>query len=393
MPQRSVWIVSAVRTPIGSFGGSLKNHSAVDLATHSSQIAIERSSVSAQDVDVTIFGQARQAGSGPNPARQTAIRSGIPESSPAYTVNQACASGLLAVRHGMDEILHHGATTALVGGVESMSTLPYYLTGARWGYRLGSGEVVDANYKDGFFCPITNQLMGLTAETLAQDYQISREEQEAFAINTQSRAFQAREEGFFEKEIAPVPLPKNGIFSSDETIRERMNPESLSRLPTVFLPQEKGGTVTPATSSGITDGAAALILVGGTTPPAGALGRLVDWSIAGVDPARMGLGPVPACRKLEKKTGWKTVDYDHVELNEAFASQVIACQRELEIPPERINPRGGAIALGHPIGCTGARIVVTLVHALNQNGGGRGLATLCVSGGMGVSLAVETPFH
>jgi len=387
----SVWVLSAARTPIGAFGKSLKKHSAVDLATHAAKAAVRRSGLPAKAIDVSVLGQARQAGSGPNPARQTAIGAGVPPTSPAYTVNQACASGLLAIRHGMDEILHHGAKAALVGGVESMSTLPYYLTGARWGYRLGSGEVVDANHRDGFFCPISDQLMGRTAETLAKEYGITRKDQEDYAIRTQALASKARKAGLFEEEIASLPLESGESLEQDEAIRDSMDPASLARLPTLFLPEGKGGTVTAATASGITDGAAALVLVGGKSAPKGALGRLVGWAVAGVDPARMGIGPVPACRLLEKKTGWKTSDYDHVELNEAFASQVLACDRELKIPPERLNPRGGAIALGHPIGCTGVRIVVTLLHALKQRGGGRGLATLCVSGGMGVALALETP--
>lgn len=350
--------------------------------------ALARGGRDPEEVGVAVFGQARQAGSGPNPARQIAMGAGAPHEAPAYTVNQACGSGLLAIRQGMEEVTRHGRGLALVGGVESMSGLPYYLEGARWGYRLGHGEVVDANYRDGFFCPLTDQLMGRTAETLAQRHSISRAEQEAMATESHRRAAAARAAGDFAAEIAPVTTRK-GEVATDEAVRDEVDPAKLARLPTVFLPEDEGGTVTPGTSSAITDGGAALLIAGGDDPPDGALGRLVAYEVAGVPPEVMGIGPVPACRALEAACGWRVAEADHVELNEAFAAQVIACNRELGIPADRLNPMGGAISLGHPIGCTGARIVVTLVHALRAKGGGRGVATLCISGGMGMALAVE----
>lgn len=385
----AVWILAAARTPIGRFGGSLRGVSAVALAKVAAGAAVERSGLEAGEIGVSVFGQARQAGSGPNPARQIGVGVGMAQESVAYTVNQACGSGLLAIRQGMEEVARHGVGAALVGGTESMSGLPYYLEGARWGYRLGHGEVVDANYRDGFFCPLTDQLMGATAETLAQRHGIGRAEQEAYAVESHRRAAAARAGGGFAPELAAVPLPKGKELAADEAIRDELDPAKMAKLPTVFLPADKGGTVTAGTASAITDGASALVLAGGDEPPRGALARLVAWEVAGVDPAIMGIGPVPACRRLEEATGVATTEYDHVELNEAFAAQVLACNEELGVAAGRLNPLGGAIALGHPIGCTGARIVVTLVHALRARGGGRGLATLCISGGMGMALAVD----
>ncbi|MCH7493553.1 thiolase family protein [bacterium] len=385
----AVWILAAARTPIGRFGGSLRDQSAVALAKTAATAALTRSGLDPAGLGLSVFGQARQAGSGPNPARQIGLGVGLGHDSVAHTVNAACGSGLLAIRQGMEEIGRHRVEAALVGGTESMSGLPYYLDGARWGYRLGDATVVDANYRDGFFCPITDQLMGATAETLAARHRIGREEQEAYAIASQQRAAAARTSGAFAEELVAVDLPKGKRLEADEAIRESVTPEGMARLPTVFLPAEEGGTVTAGTSSAITDGAAALVLAGGDEPPPGALARLVAFEVAGVDPAVMGIGPVPACKRLEATTGVATTDYDHVELNEAFAAQVLACDRELSLDPARRNPLGGAIALGHPIGCTGARIVVTLVHALRARGGGRGLATLCISGGMGMALAVD----
>ena len=395
---RNVFILSAVRTPIGKYGGSLSAFSAPDLGTLAAQAALERAGVQPDQVNEVIFGHARQAGNGPNPARQIAVRAGVPVEVPAYTVNQACASGLKAIALGYDQILLERAEVVLAGGTEAMSRVPYFADGARWGTRIGHQQLVDGMYRDGFLCPLASMVMGETAELLAERYQISREEQDAFALSSQQRAARALASGRFQDEIAPVTVKdKKGTraFSTDEHPRTETSLQSLSRLPAVFSPaNSKAGTITAGNSSGITDGAAALVLASedwvkkhaaGRAP----LARIVDYAVAGVDPKTMGLGPVPAIQKLLTKTGRRLEDYDLIELNEAFAAQVLACDRELHFDRERLNVNGGAIALGHPIGCTGARITVTLLHEMKKRGVRRGLATLCVSGGLGVAFEVE----
>jgi acetyl-CoA C-acetyltransferase len=389
---KAVFILSAVRTAIGKYGGSLRDFSAADMGVVAAKAALERAGVAAEEVDEAIFGHGRQAGSGPNPARQIAVRAGVPVSVPAYTVNQACASGMKAIVLGYQEIVLGNAEVILAGGTESMSRLPYYLESARWGARLGHQELVDSMYRDGFFCPLSQLIMGETAEVLAEQYKISREEQDAFALASQQRAEQAIEAGRFGDEIVPVVVKeKKGepTFSMDEHPRLHSTAESLAKLSPVF---SRTGTITAGNSSGITDAAAALVLVSedrlkrlGASP----LARIVDYASAGVDPRLMGIGPVPAVQKLLKKTGTRLENFDVVELNEAFAAQVLACDRELHFDRERLNVNGGAIALGHPIGCTGARITVTLLHEMKKRGARRGLATLCVSGGMGMALELE----
>ncbi len=389
---QGVFILSAVRTAIGKYGGSLREFTAPDLGVMAAQAAMVRAGVAPDSVDELIFGHARQAASGPNPARQVAVRSGIPVSVPAYTVNKACASGMKSIVLGYQEIVLGNASTVVAGGTESMTRLPYYLESARWGARLGHQELVDSMYRDGFLCPLSKMIMGETAEVLAEQYHIPREEQDAFALVSQARAQQAIETGRFHDEIVPVTVrEKKGerVFESDEHPRFDTSAEMLAKLSPVF---SKSGTITAGNSSGITDAAAALVLVSedrlkksGGEP----LARIVDYSTAGVDPRVMGVGPVPAVQKLLKKTGTKLEDYDLVELNEAFAAQVLACDRELHFDRERLNVNGGAIALGHPIGCTGARIVVTLLHEMKKRGAHHGLATLCVSGGMGMALSLE----
>jgi acetyl-CoA C-acetyltransferase len=389
---RSVFILSAVRTPIGKYGGSLRDLSASDLGVIAAKAALERAGVAPDEVDEAIFGHARQAGSGPNPARQISVRAGIPTSVPAYTINKACASGMKALTLGFQEIAMGNAEVILAGGTESMSRIPYYLDSARWGARLGHQELVDGMYRDGFFCPISQMIMGETAELLAEQYRIPREEQDAFALSSQQRAQRAVESGRFVEEIVPVTVKeKKGerILKNDEHPRFDSTAPALAKLPPVF---SKTGTITAGNSSGITDAAAALVLVSedrlkrtGTK----ALARIMEYASAGVDPRVMGIGPVPAVRKLLSKTGGALEDYDLVELNEAFAAQVIACDRELHFNRERLNVNGGAIALGHPIGCTGARITVTLIHEMRKRSARRGLAMLCVSGGMGMALALE----
>ena len=390
---QDVFIVSAVRTPIGKFGGSLASLSAVDMGEIAARAALERAGVQAGQVEESIFGNARQAGGGPNPARQISVRSGVPQEVPAYTVNQACASGMKAIALGWQEILHGNADCILAGGAESMSRLPYYLDNARWGYRLGDAEIVDGMYRDGFFCPLAQMVMGGTAEVLAERYKITREEQDQYALISQQRAEAALNSNRFHEEIVPVTIKgKKGdtVFRRDEHPFLGATMEKMGKLQPVF---SKTGTVTAANSSGITDGAAALVLASEAFVKKNnlrPLARILAATSAGVDPRTMGIGPVPAMQKLEKKTGLKTQDYDILELNEAFAAQVLACDRELHLDRERLNVNGGAIALGHPIGATGARIVVTLLHELRKRQSKRGAATLCVSGGMGMALALES---
>ncbi|MGH9452721.1 MAG: thiolase family protein [Terriglobia bacterium] len=389
---RSVYILSAVRTPIGKYGGSLRDFTAPDLGVIAAKAALEGAGVAPDEVNEAIFGQARQAGSGPNPARQIAVRAGVPESVPAFTVNQACASGLKAIILGYQEIILGNADVMLVGGTEAMSRVPFFVEGARWGARIGHQTLVDAMYQDGFNCPLAKMVMGETAELLAGQYSITREEQDEFALTSQQRAKTAMESGRFRDEIMPVTvmLKKATVgFSADEHPRFETSRASLARLAPVF---SKTGTITAGNSSGITDGAAALVLVSEERARAAKikpLARIVDHSTVGVDPRVMGIGPVPAVEKLLKKTGHTLDDYDLVELNEAFAAQVLACDRQLHFDRNRLNVNGGAIAMGHPIGCTGSRITVTLVHEMNQRHAARGLATLCVSGGMGAALELE----
>ena len=342
-------------------------------------------------VEETVFGNARQAGGGPNPARQISIRSGVPESVPAFTVNMACASGMKSVALAAREIADGNLDCVLAGGTESMSRLPYYVE-ARWGFRLGNQELVDGMYRDGFFCPMAKMVMGETAELLAEQYKISREEQDEFALCSQARAEEALKTNRFESEIAPVTIEsKKGsqVFAVDEHPFLGATLEKMAKLAPVF---SKDGTITAGNSSGITDGAAAMVLAGEefvSKNKLKPLARIVGTTSVGVDPRTMGIGPVPAMRKLEKLTGLKLGDFDLVELNEAFAAQVLACDRELHFDRDRLNVNGGAIALGHPIGCTGTRITVTLLHEMMRRRTKLGVATLCVSGGMGMALAIE----
>jgi acetyl-CoA C-acetyltransferase len=388
----NVYILCAVRTPIGKFGGSLASFSTADMGVIAAKAALERAGVHAHQVEETIFGNARQAGGGPNPARQISIRSGIPQEVPAYTVNKACASGMKSIALAFQEIATGNLDCVLAGGTESMSRLPYYLEGARWGYRLGHQELVDGMYRDGFFCPMAKMLMGETAEILAAQYKISREEQDQFALVSQQRAAAAQSSGRFDAEIAPVTIEgKKGatVFSRDEHLFLGATIEKMANLAPVF---SKTGTITAGNSSGITDGAAAVMLGSekfvqqNNLKP---LARILAATSVGVDPRLMGIGPVPAIRKMEKKHGLNLNNFDLVELNEAFAAQVLACDREVHFDREKLNVNGGAIALGHPIGCTGTRITVTLLHEMLKRKARRGLATLCVSGGMGMALAIE----
>jgi acetyl-CoA C-acetyltransferase len=387
-------ITHAKRTPIGKFSGTLAPLGAVDMGVHAAKAILEESGIDPAKVNEVYFGHARQAGCGPNPARQVTIRAGLPETVIATTVNQACASGLKATVLGAQQILSGEAEVVIAGGMESMSNVPHMLSGLRDGYRLGHAEVTDLMYRDGFLCPLADQLMGRTAETLRIQYEISRAEQDEFAAQSHNKAEAAIKAGAFKAEIAPVTIKgrKGDVtLSDDEPVREGMTPEQMGKLRPVFMPEDEGGTIHPGNASGITDGATALLLMKAET--ASKLGyeplaRIEGWAFAGVDPKVMGIGPVPATRALNEKLNLKVEDYDLIELNEAFAAQVLACDRELNIPRERLNVNGGAIALGHPIGNTGARILATLAHALKQRDGKRGLATLCVSGGLGASVSL-----
>jgi acetyl-CoA C-acetyltransferase len=389
---QDVFIISGARTPIGKFGGKLAHLSSPDLGVVAARVALERAGVQPEQIEETIFGSARQAGNGPNPARQISVRAGIPKEVSAYTVNKACASGVQAIALGYQQIATGDMDCVLAGGTESMSRVPYYLDGGRWGYRLGNQDLVDGMYRDGFSCPLCKLVMGETAEVLAEQYKIGRVEQDQFALRSQQRAENAIHSGRFKDEIAPVTIEsKKGA----ETMTQDEHPflgatmDKLAKLSPVF---SKTGSVTAGNSSGITDGAAALVLAGeafvkkNNLKP---LARIAAVTSAGVDPRTMGIGPVPALQKMEAKYGLKVQDFDLIELNEAFAAQVIACDRELHMDPERVNVNGGAIALGHPIGCTGARITVTMLHEMLKRKARRGVATLCVSGGMGMALALE----
>lgn len=389
---QDVFIISAVRTPIGKFGGKLAHMTSPDLGVVAAKVAIEKAGIKAEQVEETIFGSARQAGNGPNPARQISVRAGVPKEVSAYTVNKACASGLQSIALGYQEIATGDMDCVLVGGTESMSRVPYYLEGGRWGYRLGNQDLIDGMYRDGLSCPLCKLVMGETAEVLAEQYKITRDEQDQFALASQQKAEKAIKSGRFKDEIAPVTIEtRKGreVMEQDEHPFLGATLDKMSKLSPVF---SKTGSITAGNSSGITDGAAALVLASGdmvkqhNLKP---LARIAAFTSAGVDPRTMGVGPVPALQKMEAKHGLKLQDFDLIELNEAFAAQVIACDRELHIDASKLNVNGGAIALGHPIGCTGARITVTLLHEMLKTKVKRGVATLCVSGGMGMALALE----
>lgn len=389
---RDVVIASAVRTPIGNFGGGLKDVPAAALGEVVAREAFQRAGLEPGQVDEVIFGCARQAGIGPNVARQIAWRSGVPYEKVAYTVNKACGSGLKAVVLAAQSISLGENDVVLAGGVEQMSQVPYLLTKARWGYRLGDDAVVDANYQDGYDCPLCDMVMGETVDRLAEEYGITRTMQDAYAVESHRRALAAWESGKFGAEAVPVEVPGSKstvVVTRDERPRSDTTMDSLARLRTVFRKETDGGTVTAANASGITDGAAALLLMAEETarqPGIHPLARVEGYASAGVHPARMGLGPVPATRKVLDKLGLDLAEIDLVELNEAFAAQVLIVERELGWDTSRRNVHGGAVALGHPTGCTGARICVTLLHAMQEYDARRGLATLCISGGLGMSM-------
>lgn len=382
---QSVVIVDAARTPIGRFLGEFRDLSARDLGIACVSGLLDRVRCSPDDIELVVMGCGRQAGGGPNVARQILCGSGIPDPSVAYTVNMACGSGLLAMIEVARSIQLGEVSVAVAGGVESMTRLPYFLEGYRLGYSQEDAQVVDGMYRDGFLCPMSQQLMGETAETLASRYEITREEQDQFALSSQAKAGAAIDGRRFDSEIIPVQTPGGSTVAADGHPRPETTLEKMAKLQPVF---RSDGSVTAGNSSGITDGAAAMLLTTASEAKRRGwpiLATLGHHAAAGVAPEVMGLGPVPAIRKLLQASGGNLDDFDLIEVNEAFAAQVIACDRELSLPADRLNPNGGAIALGHPIGATGARIVVTLLHELARREGKLGLASLCISGGLGLA--------
>jgi acetyl-CoA C-acetyltransferase len=389
---RPVFVAAAQRTAIGKFFGAFADTPQPRMLAPLIRAALDRLGLPGDAVDEVLSGSARQAGVGPNPARQAALFAGLPVTVPAMTVNMACGSSLKAVIDGAQKIGWGEAELIIAAGAENMSRVPHLLTGMRRGMRLGHQEVLDDMTVDGFLCQISGKVMGETAETLAEQYGISREEQDKFALGSQQKAASAAAHGWFDAEITPLELAgKKGpvTISADEHPRPDSSLDSLRKLPPVF---KKEGSVTAGNSSGITDGAALLILCSEAALKKHRLeplARITASAQAGVPPEIMGIGPVPAVRKLFEKTrlGWS--DIGLVELNEAFAAQVLACTRDLQLPMDKLNVNGGAIALGHPIGATGARICVTLIHEMIRREEKRGLATLCISGGLGLAALFE----
>ncbi|HET7617207.1 MAG TPA: acetyl-CoA C-acetyltransferase [Vicinamibacterales bacterium] len=389
----SAVILSACRTPIGSFGGVLKDLSASDLGAIVIREAIARAGVKPAEIGDVIMGCVLQAGQGMNVARQAAIKAGIPVEVPAETVNRVCGSGLQAVVHAVEAVKAGFIDVMVAGGTESMSNAPYLLKGARWGYRMGNAEAIDSMLHEGLTCAIKGCHMGMTAEEVAKRYGVSRADQDAFSAESQRRAVEAVNSGIFEKEIVPVSVPQRKgdpiVVLKDEYPRPGTTVEKLAALRPAFT---KEGSVTAGNASGINDGAAALVIA--TEQKARDLGRkplarILSYCTVGVDPMIMGMGPVEAMRRAAERAGVALGDLDAIELNEAFAAQSLAVVRELKLDPAKVNVHGGAVALGHPIGASGARILTTLVHVLQARGGGRGAASLCIGGGMGTAMIVE----
>lgn len=388
---QNVYLVEALRTPIGSFGGSLKEVSAVKLGTDVVEEVWKRSGLAGECIDEVVLGNVLKAGLKGNPARQATVHSGLPVSVPAITIDKQCASGLRAITLAYHQILAGDSNVVIAGGTESMSNVPHLLLNARWGNKMGDLKTVDAMFHDGLHCAIEGYHMGITAENLADQYQISREEQDGFALESQIKALKAQEQGKFQNEIIPISIKnKKGttFFTEDENIKNT----SLEKLQNLRPAFKENGTVTAGNASGLNDGAAAVIVASeqavkefGLKP----LARIRSVASAAVPPSIMGIGPVPATQKALDRANLSIQDIELAELNEAFAAQVLAVNKELGLPEEIINVNGGAIALGHPIGCSGARIVVTLVHELRRQKKQIGLASLCVGGGQGVSIIVE----
>ena len=390
---REVVIASAVRTAIGKFGGSLLPLSAPELGAIVIKEALKRANVPGEKVDEVIFGNVLQAGLGQNPARQASIKAGLPIEVPAFTVNKVCGSGLKCVELAAQSILAGDNDIVVAGGMESMSNAPFVTSGkARWGLRMGDSKLVDVMIKDGLWDAFNNYHMGSTSENVAEKFGVTREDQDEVSARSQQRAIAAIKSGAFKDEIVPVTIKtKKGetVFDTDEFPREGTTTEILAKLRPAF---KQGGTVTAGNASGLNDGAAALVIMSaekaqelGIKPMA----KILSYASAGVDPAIMGIGPIPASRKALSKAGLEVKDLDLIEANEAFAAQFVEVGRELNFDPDKVNVNGGAIALGHPIGASGARILVTLLYALKNRDKKLGLATLCIGGGMGTSAVVE----
>jgi acetyl-CoA C-acetyltransferase len=391
---REAVIVSAVRTPIGTFGGALAEVPATHLGTIVIKEALQRAGVAPEQVDEVIMGMILSAGVGQGPARQAAINAGLPVEVPATTINKLCGSGLKAVALAAGAVLLGDADIVVAGGMESMTRAPYVIEKARYGYKLGDGTLVDSMMKDGLIDAFYGYAMGITAENIAERFEITRREQDEFAARSQERAAAAIESGAFDKEIVPVEVPagrgKTATFARDEHPRPGTTVETLASLRPAF--KRDGGTVTAGNASGINDGAAATVVMSaakarelGIAP----LARIVAYASAGVDPQVMGLGPIPAVQRALKKAGLTIDDIDLIELNEAFAAQSLAVCDQIGAPPEKTNVHGGAIALGHPIGASGARVLTTLLYAMAERGARRGLASLCIGGGQGIAMIVE----
>jgi len=390
-----VVIVSAVRTAVGTFGGALSTIPAVDLGALVITEAIKRAGIAPELVDQVIFGNVIQAGLGQNPARQAAVKAGIPTSAPAWTLNMVCGSGLKTLELAAQAILAGDADVIVTGGMESMSLAPYVLDKARTGYRMGNATMIDSMITDGLWDAFNDIHMGITAENVAAEYKLSREDQDRFSAISQNRAEAAIKAGKFVEEIVPVVIPQRKgdpiVFAQDENPRFGSTFETLSKLRPAFK-KDGTGTVTAGNASGINDGAAALVVMSkakadelGLTP----LATLVSWASAGVDPKVMGTGPIPASRKALAKAGLTIEDIDLVEANEAFAAQALAVAQDLKLDLDKTNVNGGAIAIGHPVGASGARILVTLLHEMKRRDTKTGLATLCIGGGMGTALIVK----
>jgi acetyl-CoA C-acetyltransferase len=385
-------IVGAARTAIGKFGGTLAKTPAADLGAHVVKKLLERSGVAPEQVSEVILGQVLAAGAGQNPARQAAIKAGLPDMIPAMTINKVCGSGLKAVMLAAQSIANGDSELVVAGGQENMSIAPHVLAGSRDGFRMGDAKMVDSMIVDGLWDAFNHYHMGVTAENVAREYAVTREEQDEFAVKSQNKAEAAQKSGRFKDEIIPFEIPaKKGpvLFADDEYPRHGATLEAMQGLKPAF---DKNGTVTAANASGINDGAAAVLVA--SAKKARELGlkpiaRIKAFASAGVDPKYMGMGPVPAAKRCLARAGWEPKDLDLMEINEAFASQAIAVNRQMGWDTSRVNVNGGAIALGHPIGASGCRILVTLLHEMAKRDARKGLASLCIGGGMGVALAVE----
>lgn len=390
---REVVIVSAIRTPIGSFGGGLSKLSAVDLGVIAAKEAIKRANIDPKEINEVLIGNVLSTGLGQNLARQIAIKSGVPVEVPSMTLNKLCGSGLRAVSLAAQEIILGDADVILCGGAESMSNAPYIIKSARFGQRMGDGKLIDSMLEDGLLDAFDKYHMGITAENIANEWKISREEQDEFAVKSQNKAETALKLGKFDEEIVKVEIPQRKgeplIFDKDEYIKENITIEKLKKLKPAF---KKDGSVTAANASGINDGAAMLIVMSKEKADSlgiKALATIKAYGSAGVDPSIMGYGPVPAVKNALKKANWAVEDLDLIEANEAFAAQAISVVRDLKLDESKVNVNGGAIALGHPIGASGARILVTLLYEMNRRDSKKGLATLCIGGGMGTALLIE----